>query len=578
MREPLLLDEPWDWLLGRSQPLSSGKALDGTGSPRLLTTIQDEKPRIALPTGQVTLPAASFPFFISGDRVQAFHLPADPRQHRERELFVAALTLGELTAEVQQTNCAIRPVPAKNSETGAATLSVSVSAWIDWQVWAFQELGHLPVEGNPFDAATRESCVRRSWDAAIKVWLREGRDVARMALVVELSRQQALHRALEAISRHPRRILHRVREELPLGRIQELDPVCIRDFARRSGVTAVEKAGPRQQLLAVRRREQRDTLENRITCWVLESSGELARNYCRANAAFVHDGKVREVRSFGRRARAWRNSESLEEVRALQHHPSTPNYPLQFEQRYREVWKTYLRIRREKMVLDDAWTWQRVLWGETGRQLLGCCLQQLFECPLLSTPFYRVECRQGCWTEPPVAPGPFKTKWGECLVFDSRDLDGASEARRHQWLKQPPFPGAQHVGASGCDQILLWPQSNRSLLVWHFYHAGLSKTDGGIRKLLDRCRGALEVLDADLLRFSLLRYRLSGLLLVADLSGGVAHRSEQGQPCVVLQPGGTLAAGGSVNALCLPPDADARERFVQNLLEGVQLVLEELHR
>lgn len=578
MREPLLLDEPWDWLLSRSQPLSSGKILDGSGSPRLLSILQGDKPGIALPTGQAVLPAASFPFFISGDRLQAFHLPIDPRQHREGELFLATLTLSDLVGEVKQADCVARPESAKHGGTGVGKISDAVSAWIDWQIWAFQELGHLPTDGDAFDAVTREGCVRRSWQAAAMVWLQEGRDVARMALIVELSRQQTLHRTLDAISRHPRRILHRIREEIPLGRIQELDSVCIRDFARRPGMTAIEKAGPRQQLLAVRRREQRDTLENRITCWVLESLGELARDYYRANATFAQDGKVRQVRSFGRCARTWRISELLREVGPLQHHPSVPNYPLQFEPRYRQVWKTYLRIRREKTVLDDAWAWQRVLWGETGRQLVGCCLQRLFEAPLASTPFYRAECRQGCWTEPPVAPGPFKTRWGECLVFDSRDLDSANDEARHRWLKHPPFRGAQHVGASGCDQILFWQETNRALLVWHFYHAGLSGSRGGLQKILSRCRDALEILNTDLRRFAQVQYRLSGLLLVADLSEGVTRRADQDQPSVVLEPGPRLASGTSVNALCLPPDVDVRERFVEDLLESVLLVLEDLHQ
>ena len=65
-----------------------------------------------------------------------------------------------------------------------------VDAWIDWQVWAFQELGHLPEQPDDFDAQTRAACVRRSWEAATSVWFREGRDEARMALIVQLSREQ----------------------------------------------------------------------------------------------------------------------------------------------------------------------------------------------------------------------------------------------------------------------------------------------------------------------------------------------------------------------------------------------------
>ena len=94
-----------------------------------------------------------------------------------------------------------------------------------------------------------------------------------MALIVRLSKEQPVHRALAAISTHPRRILQRYRDNMPIRRIQELDPACIRDYARRPGITAAEKAGSRQCLLAVRRREHRDTLENRVTCWVMDRLG-----------------------------------------------------------------------------------------------------------------------------------------------------------------------------------------------------------------------------------------------------------------------------------------------------------------
>ena len=168
----------------------------------------------------------------------------------------------------------------------------------------------------------------------------------------------------------------------------------------------------------------------------MESAVALAREYSRANSAFTSDAKVGWVHDFGQRNGTWRTSEWLRGVGTLHHHPTGPNYPLQFESRYKLVWKTYLRIRREKWVKDDAWAWQRVLWGETGRQLIGCCLRlgNQFKPIAVSTPYYRLESRQGLWTEPPVAPGPFSTPWGDCIVFDSRDLDGASGRARQRWL------------------------------------------------------------------------------------------------------------------------------------------------
>lgn len=574
MPEPLKLREPWSWLIAQQQLLYAAAPLDGAGTPRLLLPAMQKPPVVALSTGQGPIPTASFPFLLGDTRVQAYHLPTDPRPRHEHEDFPLTLFLPDSMVELHQIHVVARPSNKRGEQSSSRSLGDVVDAWIDWQVWAFQELGHLPEQPDDFDALTRAACVRRSWDAACDVWFHEGRNEARMALIVQLSREQPLHRALDAISRHPRRVLQRYRDETPLSRIQELDSACIRNFARRPGITAVEKAGPHQRLLAVRRREQHDTLENQVTCWVMESAVDLAREYCRANAAFTLDAKVPRVRDFGRRNGTWRTSDWLRDADTLHHHPTGPNYPLQFEPRYKLVWKTYLRIRREKWVKDDAWAWQRVLWAETGRQLIACCLH-LYK-HAVSTAYYRTESRQGLWTEPPVAPGPFRTAWGDCLVFDSRDLDSASGRARQRWLERPPFRGAEYIGASGCDQILLWPTRNCALLVWHFYHTALGREEGGFQGILARCGQAVEQLTADIRRFAHSQLQLSGLILVADLGRDQMQNQSEYKPCVVLEPCPPLSTGGTVNALCLPPDVDAWSQFVPDFREGFQLVIEEL--
>lgn len=528
-----------------------------------------------LPTGQSPLPTASFPFIFGAGKYQAFHLPSDARPHRETNDFQTTVLLSDGTYEVQQMNVLSRPAEKHSEHADELTPGHIVDAWIDWQVWAFQELGHLPDKPDEFDALTRAATVRRTWDAASQVWFRDGSEEARMALIVRLSKEQPVHRALAAVSRQPRRILQRYRENTPISRIQEIDPACLRDYARRPGITTAEKAGSRQSLLAVRRREQRNTLENRVACWVMERLSLRASAFCSENSAFQKGERVQFVNRFGRNALEWRASEWLDDVANLRQVITQPNYPLQFEARYQIVWKTYQRLIKEKREIDDAWAWQRVLWGETGRQLLGCCLRQCFKERAVSTPFYRTESRSGCWTEAPVAPGPFHTRHGECLIFDCRDLDGANGRQRAHWIEHTSFRGAEYLGASGCDQILLWPQLNRALLVWHFYHASLSQLDGGLNGVLIRCCKSLDILSSDLQRFAQSNVRLSGLLLVADLGRAVAKDARGHSPAVVLENGPPLACGGAVNALCIPPDVDAWPKFAADFRGGFDLVLEE---
>jgi hypothetical protein len=509
--------------------------------------------------------------------MQAWHLPTDPVPHRGTPSYLIAITILNETAEIRLENGIVRPPNRDDPRVPLDPVGQAAAQWIDWQVRAFQEAGHIPQgDADGIDATTRGGLTRRSWQTAAEVWLKSDTSSARMALVVQLSREDGLHRALASISAHPRRILQRYRAEAPLHRIQELDSACIREFARRPGMTAAEKAGPRQRLLTVLRREQRDTFENRIACWVMDAANELAREYAIANASLASDEKVRIVRRFQRQLGIWRASEPLVDVAGLPQHADGPNYPLQFEPRYRLVWKAYLRVRREKWVQDDAWTWQRVLWADAGRQLLGCFLHERFDPAGISTPFYRSESRQGCWTAAPVAPGPFRTRWGNCLVFDSRDLDrGDGSALRH-WIERPPFPGAQYAGASGCDQVMFWPERDRALFVWHFYHAALTGLERDLQPILARCGRALEQLGGDMRRFAQAAPRIGGVLIVPDLARGATLDDRTERECVALEPGPRLVGGGAVNALCLPPDVDTWSRFVPDLLEGLAAVVEDL--
>ncbi|HXI72536.1 MAG TPA: DUF2357 domain-containing protein [Verrucomicrobiae bacterium] len=540
--------------------------------------VQTPMLRISLPSGQAPLPPASFPFTFGSSRYQAFHLPTDSRIQREHPDFSVSLPLAEGAANVTQSQPASRPAEKRPDNLESRSGGHYLDAWIDWQVWAFQELGHLPEELDEFEAATRSATIRRSWEAANEVWFRDGGADARMALIVRLSRESPLHRALETVSRHPRRILQRYRNDTPISQIRELDPACIRDYARRPGITALEKAGPHQRLLAVLRRELRDTLENRVACWVMERIAYRAGAYCSENSSYHMDEKVEGVNRFGRNSSQWRSSQWLQDVSRLRQVVAQPNYPLQFDTRYQVVWKTYQRLLKEKREIDDAWAWQRILWGETGRQLIAGCLHHSYSPVAASTPYYRTESRHGFWTELPIAPGPFKTPQGICYVFDSRDLDAAKSRHRSHWLDHPPkfFPGAQYLGASGCDQVLFWPGINRALLVWHYYHAALTQDHGGLSASLQRCAQALEILNSDLRRFSQSQVRLSGLLLTADLGRVTSRDNRQNAQSVILEPGPHLAGGGAVNALSVPPDVVAWPNFAPDFREGFNLILQEL--
>ena len=87
-------------------------------------------------------------------------------------------------------------------------------------------------------------------------------DPARQAAIVDMADKLPLH--LEKITKQPRRTLKRIRDQERIQRVREMDKACLINLARRPGVAIAEKAGPRQRILAVRREETNNTLENRV--------------------------------------------------------------------------------------------------------------------------------------------------------------------------------------------------------------------------------------------------------------------------------------------------------------------------
>jgi hypothetical protein len=138
MTESLKLPEPWSWLVGQQQSLSTPHPLDGSGSPRIVLDANLKPPLVTLPSGQIPLPTSSVPFIFGARRVQAFHLPTDPRAHRDQDNFPLTLLLTDGPAEVRQTQLVPRPAEKRPDQPDERTHGHVVDAWIDWQVWVFQ--------------------------------------------------------------------------------------------------------------------------------------------------------------------------------------------------------------------------------------------------------------------------------------------------------------------------------------------------------------------------------------------------------------------------------------------------------
>jgi hypothetical protein len=226
-------------------------------------------------------------------------------------------------------------------------------------------INHLREKNRPRRGGWEGTLTAYSVRSAARVnsaWRRVGgRSEPRMALIVRLARE--LSATIDSVCSRPRRILRRERMLQPIGTVQEIDAGCLRWLSRQPGRTSIEKAGARQRILGIARFEDVDTPENRLAGDFLDRAIVAAMEYLREHREFGDHDRVKDVRRFHRLlVRLQRTSD-------VSHLPPPtggmqPNYVLQFDERYRQVWDAWLALVRRRQEQDQAWRWRHRIFAE----------------------------------------------------------------------------------------------------------------------------------------------------------------------------------------------------------------------
>ena len=207
---------------------------------------------------------------------------------------------------------------------------------------------------------------------AVRAWRKAGeKDSARLALIVKLAREYA--RLLGQVCESPRVVLRRSREFQNLSRIQEIDAACLRWIARQPGRDIYERAGSRQQLLGVVRKEDTDTLENRVVRDLLHRARVECSNYLSLYREFEGHDRVRMVRSFRHKIVDWQQTSEIGKAKSLTG-PVQPNYVLLHEQKYRKLWDAYQALIAQQKQKDDIWKWRDRTFSECCQMIVLAAL------------------------------------------------------------------------------------------------------------------------------------------------------------------------------------------------------------
>ena len=499
-----LTDDPWAFTghvvsLSEYADKDTVAVVDGRCDPRIVCQITDV-PWYRTPRNK--LPSASFPFRKEGKVCSFYYLPAPSKEKHDSD-FKVQLGMYDQTYGLIQEDSVMRytdDMPDDSIEAG-------VNNWINWSIRLFQEL----VEAEETNGDDFAGLSRRSWSNIIGQVTNNGEQDAMMSLIVQLSNDVRLKNALSSVTRNPRRILERVRQNLKVSRIQQLDGACIREYARRPGKDTAAKAGPRQELLGLNRIENTDTLENRVCLWVLSTIEKFSAKYVKENSSFINSGRVLGVRKFGRDAVSAMKQPAMEQVSTgCLVHPVQPNYPLQLDRRYQEVYSAYQKLRLDEKEKDDAWEWQRILWACSARLLFYSLFLRQFESRYSNFVYIKNEGVQGRWLSRADAPGPFRIDKKRYYFIDSWDICDPAE-----WLEgEEIFPGAHLLGNLGCDTILYSQGQRKLLIIWFAY--GTNHTEEFCMERTKLCQMALKKYIGDLQRQNKLLSKVNGLIITGS--------------------------------------------------------------
>lgn len=235
------------------------------------------------------------------------------------------------------------------------------------------------------------------WDRLRNAWnMAADEETPRMAEIVRQAK--SLLPILQDLERRLRRVLRRERERLALDRVQEMDRASMLWLARQPGQTIAERAGPMQRVLAVARRENFDTLENRVVHAYTRLAMDVAREWLRE-----HD-KARTSKRFERVDAYFRHCQQFaRELHALgvglAEPSATPNYVLLDDKGYSAIREAWMRLLRRATVEDDLWAWQAETWTDfcALAVTLGLHSRQDAELVAQSPILWHAEMKMGRW-------------------------------------------------------------------------------------------------------------------------------------------------------------------------------------
>lgn len=166
---------------------------------------------------------------------------------------------------------------------------------------------------------------------------------------------------IDAVLLKVRKTLRRERELTRISNVQQLDSQCLVWLTRQPGITPAQKAGMKQKLMSVVRKENYDILENRVLKSVLKLCSSFCQRYLRKNGREFKDSqRIKAVHHLYCRAQMGLKQEVMGTINAVRGIPR-PNYVLLHDPLYSQIWQMYLDLLDQTALMKQSWRYRHKL-------------------------------------------------------------------------------------------------------------------------------------------------------------------------------------------------------------------------
>lgn len=287
----------------------------------------------------------------------------------------------------ERTGFPVRPRPGQDPATEAEHEGAAALQHMNEVLARIQELEQA-LE-NPSNTWGR---LRDAWKRA------EDEADPKMAEIVRQARR--MQPVLRDLEQRVRRVLRRQRELTPLDRVQEMDRASMVWLSRQPGRNISERAGASQRILATVRRENFDTLENRVLHAYARLATDAAREWIREHPRAKSSARYAQVDGFRKSCRTL--ARTLADLGVMVAPAGiTPNYVLMQDRSYREVHTNWLRLLLRRKIEDDLWAWQAETWTDFAVLAIILAIDELDEAEMVAqSPLsWNAEAVGGRWFE-----------------------------------------------------------------------------------------------------------------------------------------------------------------------------------